>query len=192
TRLHMPRVQLGPGRTYGTGGGVYTRNSIWVRPDQRAPQSPICAWLLQFLGSPEQDHQIGERESHVMIRFFLILVAISVVLGCEGGLRTEPSVPQCTTRSNVEAEPPHDTVIAGINVAGEPVKVWDHANKAEPLNLSDGPVSAWREADGTVNLMLPSYEAYRLRGPNLEHLTLDPRKVYSSTAAANQIPEDQY
>jgi hypothetical protein len=95
-------------------------------------------------------------------------------------------------RSNVNAESPGDTVIAGINVAGEPVKLWDHAKKAEPLNLSDAPVSAWREADGTVNLMLPSSEAYRLRGPNLEHLTLDRRKVYSSTAAANQIPEDQY
>jgi hypothetical protein len=82
--------------------------------------------------------------------------------------------------------------IAKIQVVGQPVKVWDHSNKVEPLNFSDAPVSAWREADGTVNLMLPTYEAYRMRGPDLEHLTLDPKKLYSSTQTAMQIPEDHY
>src|SRR5207249_9759168 len=82
--------------------------------------------------------------------------------------------------------------ITEIRVVGVPVKIFDHKQRVEKDNISDGPVNAWREADGTVNLMLPHYEAYRLRGPNLLNLTLDRNKVFSSRRSAGYIKEDLY
>ena len=77
-----------------------------------------------------------------------------------------------------------------IQVAGPPVKVFDHTtDQQEPYNIPDAQFSAWREADGTVNLMVPSFEAYRMRGPDLLHLTIDTKKIYSSTSSASEVPE---
>jgi hypothetical protein len=83
--------------------------------------------------------------------------------------------------------------IVSIQVAGPPVKVFDHTkDKQEPDNLPDAPITAWKEGNGTVNLLIPSTEAYRMRGPDLEHVSIDPNKIYSSAQSASQIPEDLY
>jgi hypothetical protein len=126
-------------------------------------------------------------------RLLWVLLSSCALIGCGDGAPGEPPAGRLTANISVPdpaASPPK--TIAKIQIVGQPVKVWDHRNKVEPLNFSDAPVSAWREADGTVNLMLPTYEAYRMRGPDLEHLTLDPKKIYSSTQSAMQIPEDRY
>jgi hypothetical protein len=82
--------------------------------------------------------------------------------------------------------------ITQIRIVGQSVKIFDIKQRVEAENISDGPVNAWREADGTVNLMLPSYEAYRLRGPNLLNLTLDRNKIYSAARSAGYVKEDLY
>jgi hypothetical protein len=83
--------------------------------------------------------------------------------------------------------------IAQIQITGEPVIVFDHrTDQQQPLNIPDDQITAWREADGTVNLLIPHYEAYRMRGPNLLHLTIDPNEIYSSTQSGSQIPENLY
>src|SRR5947209_8193683 len=82
--------------------------------------------------------------------------------------------------------------ITQIKVVGQPVKIFDHKQRVEKDNISDGAVNTWREADGTVNLMLPHYEAYRLRGPNLLNLILDRNKIFSSRRSAGYIKEDLY
>src|SRR5262249_7274182 len=76
--------------------------------------------------------------------------------------------------------------IKSINVVGPAVKFFDHTNKAETLNICDAPVHAWKEADGTVNLLMNSPEMYRLRGPDLRHLTFDTNKIYSSYKSGDQ------
>jgi hypothetical protein len=43
-----------------------------------------------------------------------------------------------------------------------------------------------------VDLMIPHYEAYRMRGPDLMHLTVDPTEIYSSTQSGSQITENLY
>jgi hypothetical protein len=83
--------------------------------------------------------------------------------------------------------------IAQVQVVGQPVKVFDHTtDKQEANNIPDALITAWKEANGTVNLMIPHIEAYRMRGPDLLHLTIDPAKIYSSSTSAEQIPEDSY
>ena len=75
----------------------------------------------------------------------------------------------------------------------ESTLVWSHRNKVEPLNFSDVTPWAWREADGTVNLLIATFEAYRLRGSNL--LSLSSRvgpKIYSAAAAGLDTVEDHY
>jgi hypothetical protein len=83
--------------------------------------------------------------------------------------------------------------ITQIRVVGQPIIVFDHnRDQQEPSNLPDAQVSAWREADGTVDLMIPSTEAYRMRGPDLVHLVIDPKKIYSSSASGEFLSEDDY
>ena len=82
--------------------------------------------------------------------------------------------------------------ITGISVVGPAVKIFDHTQKVEPLNLTDGPVHAWKEADGTVNLMMNSPEMYRLRGPDLRRLTFNSNKIYSSYKSGDQSQENLY
>jgi len=89
--------------------------------------------------------------------------------------------------------PPPAAHIASIQIAGTPVVVFDHSrDKQEPYNLPDGQVTAWKESDGTVNLLIPSMENYRMRGPDLLHLTMDPHKIYSSATSGSHLPEDQH
>ncbi len=104
-------------------------------------------------------------------------------------------------RSQVSAQTVNDEVtshprpkrIAQIKITGEPVIVFDHTtDQQQPLNIPDEQITAWREADGTVNLMIPHYEAYRMRGPDLLHLTIDPNEIYSSTQRGSQITENLY
>src|SRR5688572_32593022 len=62
------------------------------------------------------------------------------------------------------------TGIAGIRVARQPMLVYDHlTDKREPNHIPDLPMTAWKEADGTVNLLVPHFQNYRMRGPDLEH-----------------------
>jgi hypothetical protein len=78
-------------------------------------------------------------------------------------------------------------------VIGLPVKVFDHAqDKQQPDNFPDAQATAWKEADGTVDLMIPNIEAYRMRGPDLEHLNIDPKEIFTSIQGASQIPESLY
>jgi hypothetical protein len=101
--------------------------------------------------------------------------------GCSSGGSSTPIIPPTTK------------TIAQIQVMGQPVKVFDHTtDKQEPYNIPDAQTTAWREANGTVSLMISHFEAYRMRGSDLEHLTIDPTKIYSSSQSASQIPEDLY
>jgi hypothetical protein len=87
--------------------------------------------------------------------------------------------------------PPVTKTIAGIAVTGQPVIVFDHTkDQQEQNNIPDGQVTAWREANGTVNLLIPAFENYRMRGPDLTHVIIDPHAVFSSLASARQVPED--
>jgi hypothetical protein len=89
-----------------------------------------------------------------------------------------------------QASPPQ---IASISLASKPVIVFDHLrDKREPFHLPDAQVTAWKDIDGTVNLTIPHFEEYRLRGPDLLHLKSDPRKIFSSTIQASDIPEAHY
>jgi len=104
-----------------------------------------------------------------------------VLAACSGG-GSSSSVPVALTQH-----------IAAIAVSGTPTIVFDHVrDKQEPYNLPDAQATAWKEADGTVNLMIPSFENYRMRGPDLLHLTMDTKKIYSSSTSGSSIPEDQH
>jgi hypothetical protein len=99
----------------------------------------------------------------------------------------------CGGGSDGTPPPPVTKSIVSMQVVGQPVKVFDNTkDKQEPDNLPDAPITAWRQADGTVNLLIPSTEAYRMRGPDLLHLTIDPNKIFSSAQSASQIAEDLY
>lgn len=97
------------------------------------------------------------------------------------------------SNTSTNTPPPTGKTIATIQITGQPVLVFDHTkDQQQPLNIPDAQITAWKEADGTVNLMVPHYEAYRMRGPDLMHLTIDPKEIYSSTASGSEIPEDLY
>jgi hypothetical protein len=103
--------------------------------------------------------------------------------------RVGPSITQAATVT-VYATPPS---ITQIQVTGQPILIFDHTkDQQQSLNIPDLPITAWKEADGTVNLMIPHYENYRMRGPDLLHLTIDPNEIFSSTQSASQIPENLY
>jgi hypothetical protein len=67
--------------------------------------------------------------------------------------------------SNSSSSSPITKTIAHIQVVGPPVIVFDHTtDQQQPYNIPDEQITAWKEANGTVNLMIPHYEAYRMRG----------------------------
>ena len=102
-------------------------------------------------------------------------------------------LPSCSSSNPGGGGSGSPSAIAQIEVAGAPVLVFDHTrDKQEPYNIPDAQTTAWRESDGTVNLLISHREAYRMRGPDLEHLTIDPHKIYSSSQSAEQVPEDLY
>jgi hypothetical protein len=83
--------------------------------------------------------------------------------------------------------------ISRISLVGTPVIVFDHLrDKREPDNIPDAPVTAWKTADGTVNITIPSDEMYRMQGPDLEHLTMDPNKIFSSATEGSDIVEKHF
>ena len=83
--------------------------------------------------------------------------------------------------------------IAGIHVVGQPQLVFDHlVDKKEPNHLPDLPTTAWKEANGTVNVTVPHFENYRMRGPDLEHVVSSPNPIFSSAASASDIVESHY
>ena len=80
--------------------------------------------------------------------------------------------------------------IAGVRVVGQPTLVFDHlTDQREPNHLADFATTAWKEADGTVNLTVSHFENYRMRGPDLEHLTSARDVIFSSTSAASDPVE---
>lgn len=105
--------------------------------------------------------------------------ALTVLAGCGGTTTIAP--------------PPPAKTIVDIQVSGAPVKVFDHStDQQQPYNIPDAQITAWREADGTVNMTLPSFENYRMRGADLEHLVIDPHEIYSSETSGYQVPESDY
>ena len=91
------------------------------------------------------------------------------------------------------ALPPPTQGIASIAVAGQPVKVWDHTQSPSFFNGIDGATKAWKEADGTVNLLVAALQAHRLRGPDFDHLTFDTNQIRSNIGGTPpndlEIPE---
>lgn len=83
--------------------------------------------------------------------------------------------------------------LAGVRTEGVAIRVFDHRrDKVELHHVPDAHLAAWKEADGTVNLMLPHLENYRMRGPDIEHLSSDPAKVFSSFVQADDLSEDSH
>lgn len=83
--------------------------------------------------------------------------------------------------------------ISGMQITGQPVLVFDHLkDKKEPNHLPDIATSAWKARDGVVCITISHFENYRMCGPDIEHLTSDPKKIFSSTAAASDIVETHY
>ena len=128
--------------------------------------------------------QRGSRSGVFTAASFVVSLAAAFVLLLQG----------CSSAGGGNAPPPPGPkTIAQIRVVGQPVKVFDHTkDQQETLNIPDAQITAWKEANGTVNLMIPSAENYRMRGPDLEHLTIDTAKVFSSVQNAQQIPENLY
>ena len=63
--------------------------------------------------------------------------------------------------------------------------VIDLTDKREANHMPDFAPAAWKESDGSVNLTVSHFQNYRMRGPDLEHLTSDPQPVFQ---AAPQRP----
>lgn len=121
------------------------------------------------------------RHSHIAPLFAFVVTAPLLLMQACGG------------SSGSSAPPPTTKTIAQIQVVGQPVIVFNHTtDQQQPYNIPDEQITAWREANGTVNLMIPSFEAYRMRGPDLLHLTIDPNEIYSSTQSGSQITENLY
>jgi len=115
---------------------------------------------------------------------FLPAAGVIALAACSGG-GSQGGAPS--------APAPAAQRIVSIAVSGAPAIVFDHArDKQEPYNLPDAQATAWKEADGTVDLMIPSFENYRMRGPDLLHLAMDTHKIYSSTASGSHVPEVQH
>jgi hypothetical protein len=83
--------------------------------------------------------------------------------------------------------------IVSIQVAGSAIKVFDKATQGQGANnFPDAQITAWKEADNTVDLLIPNFDSWRMRGADLEHLSIDPQEIYSSTNRASQITEDAH
>src|SRR5258705_9116228 len=113
-----------------------------------------------------------------------------------GGLIAAPLAPACRTAHEVRPPPPQPLVrqIQQVELPGsQSTIVWSHLNKVEPLNFADVSPWAWREADGTVNLFIATFEAYRLRGSNLLSLSSQVgSKIYNAAAVGVDTVEDHY
>jgi hypothetical protein len=90
------------------------------------------------------------------------------------------------------AKPASSRHISGISLVGGPIIVLDHLTDHLPDALPDSQATAWKNADGTVNLTIPWFENYRMQGPDLEHLTVDSNKIFSSENQASDTVESHY
>lgn len=91
--------------------------------------------------------------------------------------------------------PPFQSVvpITGIEIAGPPEIVFDHTkDQQQGDNIPDAQVTAWKNRDGIVSLIVSSPEEYRMTGPSLHEVKIDRSEIYSSAADALQIPQDDF
>ena len=65
-----------------------------------------------------------------------------------------------------------------ITVEGDPITVFDHSQRCEPMDLPDAPLRAFRRADGVVVALATHYLNRRLTGLTLQHLSRDCALVY--------------
>jgi hypothetical protein len=68
-----------------------------------------------------------------------------------------------------------------VGLAGRPARVWDHASRAEPNNVTDARPTPYRTADGRAHLMLTHFENYRISGADLDSLAPTPQSTYRSS-----------
>jgi hypothetical protein len=95
--------------------------------------------------------------------------------------------------ANAMSAPQTIPQISGMRIVGQPILVFDHLkDKKEPLELPDTQTYAWKESDGTVNVTISHFENYRMRGSDIEHLTSDPKKIFSSKSNASDTVESHY
>jgi hypothetical protein len=107
-----------------------------------------------------------------------------------GALATSSSSSSGANSSSSSGASTPKTIVS-IQLAGAPVEVFNKTTQAQGAdNFPDAQVTAWRESDGTVNLSIPNIDTWRMRGSDLEHLTVDASEIYSSTNTASQITED--
>jgi hypothetical protein len=59
-------------------------------------------------------------------------------------------------------------------------------------DFPDAQITAWKESNGTVSVLIPNIDSWRMQGADLEHLSVDPVEIYSSTSSASQTTEDLY
>ena len=70
---------------------------------------------------------------------------------------------------------------ARIEVVGEEEVVFDWGtDRCDPENIPDLPLRAFRDAHGTVQMLITHWNAFRMTGPDLEHLTIDCDPVFKS------------
>lgn len=83
--------------------------------------------------------------------------------------------------------------ISGIRIGGAPVLVFDHTrDKQAANNIPDGQIAAWKSRDGTINLTIPHFQNYRMRGRTLDRLEIDSSPTYDSLSRSSETPEQDY
>ena len=93
------------------------------------------------------------RRTHADLFLAVTLIGLLLLLqGCGGGTANPATNPPSSPPSA-----PATKTIAQIQLAGQPVKIFDHTkDQQQPFNIPDSQITAWREADGTVDLMIPT------------------------------------
>ena len=83
--------------------------------------------------------------------------------------------------------------ILSIQVSGSPQIVFDHSRDGQQGNsVPDAQVTAWKDKNGTVSLIVSNPEEYRMTGPDLHSVKMSSAEIYSSAASANQIPQNDF
>lgn len=85
-----------------------------------------------------------------------------------------------------DADPPRPFAVDHdgpfIEVTGPPEMVFDWTtDRCNDEQIADLPARAFRDADGQVNLILSHYEAYAMRGPDFDNLTVDCTPIMESS-----------
>lgn len=83
--------------------------------------------------------------------------------------------------------------ITGIEISGAPTIVFNHTTDEQQINnIPDAQVTAWKNKDGMVSLIVSSPEEYRMTGSSLHDVKIDPNEIYSSASNGLQIPENDF